>query len=489
MRDGVLLATDVVVADDGRPHPVLLVRTPYSRASLREGYDPVQLARSGWAVVLQDVRGRIDSEGEFRAFAQEVEDGYDTLEWCTQQEWCDGRVVMAGASYNGATQWLAAASGHPALKAIAPAVIGSDLRAHFCYQGDVLQEGLRAGWAIAIAGSGKDPELAADAVAAVVEWPEALHDPDRFSRLLPEYATWRDDDELWWKSTSVPVRELALPAWHLTGWYDVFCEGSLETYAEALAGGAPQRLVVGPWAHVNLYQQLVGDVDFGGAAQGLALGLPAQMQQFLRAALDGEDVPTGAAVFVMGENAWRELPAWPPTTTPLRWTFSEQGVLSACAWQHDPADPVPTHGGRTLLGPLPPAGPVDQRPVHQRDDVVVWTSEVLNEDLCVMGTLLLEVLLTSSSAQADLCATLCDVHPDGRVLNVVDGVLRDVGAPGEARALEVRVGSTAMVFRAGHRLALALSSSSWPRFDLSPAGSVAIDPTRTTLVLPVLEGS
>jgi putative CocE/NonD family hydrolase len=149
---------------------------------------------------------------------------------------------------------------------------------------------------------------------------------------------------------------------------------------------------------------------------------------------------------------------------------------------------VPTHGGRTLLGPLPPAGPVDQRVVHERDDVVVWTSEPLGEDLTVIGTVTAQLALTCSAQQADICVTLCDVHPDGRVLNVVDGNLRTTGAEGESRLLDVRVGSTAMTFRAGHRIALALSASSWPRFDLSPAADYAVDLGLSSLTLPVPEG-
>ncbi|MDP9183780.1 MAG: CocE/NonD family hydrolase, partial [Actinomycetota bacterium] len=292
------------------------------------------------------------------------------------------------------------------------------------------------------------------------------------------------DDETWWKAASVPLAELRLPAWHLSGWYDLFCEGTLNSYTAMAGHDVRQRLVVGPWAHINLYQQLVGEVDFGPAAHGLSQGLPGQMQAFLRNALDGEPVQTGVCVFVMGENAWRELPSWPPPSSPYQPGLGSETLR----WQNDPADPVPTYGGRTLLAALPVPGPIDQRPVHERDDVVVWTSEPLTEDLTVIGTVTAQLALTCSAQQADVCVTLCDVHPDGRVLNVVDGNLRTTGAADRPRLIDVRVGSTAMTFRAGHRIALAVSASSWPRFDLSPAADYALDLGQSSLTLPVPEG-
>jgi len=498
MRDGIRLAADVLVLDDGAQHPVLLMRTPYSRASLREAYDVVSLARAGWSVVLQDVRGRLDSEGQFRPFAQEVEDGFDTIAWCAEQPWSDGRVAMAGASYNAATQWLAAASGAPALKAIAPVVIGADLRDGFCYEGGAFQQGFLSGWAVAIAASGNDPALTTEALAAIPTWPELLRaDDEPLRRLLPEYGSWRDDDETWWKSVDISGRipHLDLPAWHLAGWYDVFCEGSLAAYQAMVANspaGARQRLVVGPWAHVGLYQQVAGEVDFGPAANGLAQGFPAQMTAFLRDALEGGEVQTGVSVFVMGEDTWRELETWPPTCSPYTLHLAGEGRLSTDAgvgterWQHDPADPVPTCGGRTLQGGLPGPGPVDQRAVQQREDVLVHTSPELTEDVTVIGTVTARLVLTCSTEQADVRLTLCDVHPDGRVLNVVDGGLRTTGSPGSPRTVDLQVGSTAMTFRAGHRIGLALSSSSWPRFDLSPACSFELDLASSFVTLPTV---
>lgn len=499
MRDGICLAADVTLVDDGTPRPVLLVRTAYSRASVRATHDPVAMARSGWAVVLQDVRGRCDSDGAFRPFHQEVEDGYDSIAWCADQSWSDGAVVMTGMSYNGVTQWLAALARHPALKAISPSVIGPDLLDGFAFDGGVFCQGFLSTWAISLAASGDDAADAAAAVELLPQWPQLLQEESgrtAIAEVFPDYARWVPRQPEYW--TPVEVRralpDLDLPVWRLAGWYDIFCEATLDGYTwMADRAGSPQRLIVGPWSHAAMQVQVTPELDFGPAATGAHLA--GELDTFLKSAVAGTAGPAGVTVFVMGENTWRDLPSWPPPSTPLTLHLSTGGALAEAAaaahgsqsLHHDVSHPVPTRGGRTLQFGLPIAGPLDQGPIEQRPDVLVWTSDELDEDLTVIGLVTARLDVSSTESSFDLVVKLCDVLPDGRSLNVVDTIHRTAAPVGERQTVEVRVGSTAMRFRRGHRLRLLVASSDFPQYAPLPSGQQTIWFGSSALTLPVFD--
>lgn len=499
MRDGIHLAADVTLVDDGQARPALLVRTPYSRAGLRAAHDPVASARAGWAVVLQDVRGRGESDGVFRPFAQEVEDGFDAVTWCAEQPWCDGRVAMTGMSYNGATQWLAALGRPPALKAIAPSVIGPDLRASFAFTGGAFCQGFLSSWAVALAASAPDPDAAARALELFDEWPALLRGADAgrqtIADVLPDYGRWVPRQEDYWAPVDVwaQLPQLDLPVWRLAGWYDLFCEETLDGYAAMVDHArCPQRLIVGPWTHAAMHAQATPEVDFGMLATGAHLAV--EVDAFLKAGLDGAPAKDGVTVFVMGKNSWHDLPRWPPPSTPLVLHLADAGGLAESAsaggqrvWRHDPSDPVPTRGGRTLQAGLPMAGPLDQRLVESRPDVLVWTSAELDDDITVVGTVTARLRVSSSSSTFDVVVKVCDVHPDGRSLNVVDSIQRTTSPPGEPNDVEVRVGSTAITFRRGHRIRVLVASSDFPQYDLLPAGEQTLFLGSSVMALPVVD--
>lgn len=497
MRDGVRLATDVVRIDDDERRPVLLIRTPYSRPAIWAAHDPVSWARRGWAVVLQDVRGRGQSEGTFRPFHQEIHDGFDAIAWCADQAWADGRVAMTGYSYNGAVQWLAALAKPRALKAISPSVIGVDFPDDFAYDGGAFQQGFLSAWAIGLAASDPDPDIAARGAELAPHWPDVLDEEagrKAIADVLGDYAHWVPRQDDYWHAVDVAARlpELDLPVWRLAGWYDVFCEGTLAGYTGmADHATAPQRLIVGSWTHVGLFNQVTPELDFGSDAAGLALA--AEVESFLRDSLDGKPAKQGVTVFVMGENVWRDLPSWPPPSAALELRLGRSGVLAAdsrpdgeLSWRHEPSDPVPTRGGRTLQGGLPMAGPADQRPNEARGDVLVWTTAVLEEDLTVVGTVKAGLDVRSTAPVYDVAVKLCDVHPDGRSLNVVDGIQRTSAPPGQTQHVEVRVGSTAMTFRRGHRIRVSIASSDHPRFDACVAAQQTLVLGRSSVALPVV---
>ncbi|HZC28067.1 MAG TPA: CocE/NonD family hydrolase [Actinopolymorphaceae bacterium] len=518
MPDGVALATDVTVADDGAQHPVLLIRTPYSRASVRGFHDAIGLARLGWAVVTQDVRGRWDSPGAFSPFRSERVDGATTVAWCAAQPWSNGGVAMAGASYMGFSQWLAAADRPAALRVIAPAIAGPTIR-DAIYEGGALQLGVFSSWTLGIGalGSNLDADVVAAAIGDLDSWPDVLRDGTEktaLPRISPDWVRWLDpDDAELWSSLDAGAALLdgssprSQPAgYHLAGWHDLFCESTIRGYS-LLTGPdvddgvrSRQRLVVGPWAHLSMLRRTTGRLDFGTAAQGDFSGLFEDQFAFLTGGVAGQDMPSGVRVFVMGANRWLDLSGWPPPSTDTPLYLAGEGTLSwsppaeagSDRYHHDPADPVPTRGGRTLHPVPPDPGPLDQRAVEQRPDVLVYTSAPLDRDVTIIGTVRARLTFASTADRADVAVKLVDVHPDGRAMLVVDSIQRAATTPGTPQEVGVDVGSTALVFAAGHRIRIEIASSNYPRFDTCAAADQTVHHggrALSHLTLPVHEGT
>jgi len=519
MRDGVRLATDVCLADDGRAHPVLLVRSPYGRASLRVNHDPTALARAGWAVVMQDTRGRYDSEGTFDPFHQEIDDGFDTVAWCAAQPWSDGRVAMTGMSYNGATQWLAAASQAPALRAISPGVSSPCYRETWSFENGAFEHGFVTNWSIGLVTSqaGASRRDVRRGFRALDDWRRFAALPVRdngVAELFPPYAHWSNyvDDDYWQPiDVSQRMSKLDVAGYHVAGWYDIFCEGTITGYARLCQDAASdyarasQRLVIGPWWHGGVFMPSTVHADFGSVASGLVQGYPQEMFGFLRSALDGAEVPSGVSAFVMGRNRWLELSSWPPSSTPMSFYLAADSGANGVGgdgrlvltptehkgrdrYRHDMVNPVPNRGGRSGSGGVLLIGPMDQRIVEERDDVLVYTSDPLARDLWAVGMVTARIHFASTASGADVTVKVVDVHPDGTALNVVDSVRRLDPAPPRPRAVELDVGSTAMVFRRGHRIRVEIASSNFPRFDVQPTGDQTVHwggRTPSCITLPV----
>lgn len=509
MRDGVELATDVITAGS-TPAPALLIRSPYSRAGQRTADDVIGLARQGWAVVVQDVRGRFDSDGMFSPFHQEVDDGHDAVAWVADQPWCDGRVVGWGASYVGATQYLAALGGHPALKAIAPVVSSASYDEGWTNEGGAMVAGFVVLWSAMMAA--EDPCTSASQRAAIMKFAgdwnalyRHLPSASPLREIFPPFARWADRAPNEWEPVDVAARaqQLDVAAFHVAGWHDIFCENSLRAYMALRDGAASpraraaQRLVVGPWTHAGLFQDFAGEVVFGPAAAGGAEAQPAIVLGWLRRAIDGEEAEGGVRVFVMGENKWRDLECWPPLSTPATLWLSSDGALawaepdgakSRDAIVYDPDAPTPTRGGRLLGAFLPTAGSWDQRPVEGRDDVLVYTSPSLKKQMTVIGPITATIRAASTAPSFDVTIKLVDVHPDGRAMNVVDSIRRVTGAPGRVRTVRVDVGSTAIRFPRGHRIRIDIAAANFPRFDRNPhPGTVTIQHKGSCVTLPVIQ--
>jgi putative CocE/NonD family hydrolase len=543
MRDGVVLRADIWRdPDDSHPRPVILQRTPYDKQAfdlvfVQMGLDPLRAVEAGYIVMIQDCRGRFRSDGEFQPFVQEYPDGVDTIAWVRDQPWCDGRVGMYGASYVGGTQLMAAAAGpSTGPDVICPHITGSDYWEGWTYQGGAFQLGFIQWWTVAFLSPvsiDRLPEteraeplairdrLIADPWATYERLPAT--DLSGLERHLPFYRDWlrretRDDG---WRTTAPRSHypAMATPALHIGGWYDIFIGGTIENYTRLRAEAATpearesQRLLVGPWAHGNL-GDVIGTVEFGLHASEASVDMTdlhlAFFDRHLRAGTDPTRQPAESAVsdpeprvrlFLMGADTWIDEPDWPvPDVRDESWALHSLGHAVTSAgdgrlrpdepgaaeppdrFEYDPHDPVPSIGGASFLPGLGVGlrtGAHDQREIERRPDVLVYTSEALTEDLDVIGVVRAELWVASDAPSTDVTARLTDVHPDGRSIIVVSGILdlryrdgldqpADDLRPGQVYRASLTLGPTAMRFRRGHRIRLAVSSSDFPRFARNP---------------------
>jgi putative CocE/NonD family hydrolase len=511
MRDGVRLSANVFRPEAPRRYPTILVRTPYGKgAGISPNYAP--FVEQGYAVVVQDVRGRYASAGVFEPLAQEPADGDDTLNWIARQPWSDGKIGMLGGSYLGIVQWKVAALNNPHLKAIFPAVSGcDDYRDRFYSPGGAMKLGQRLLW---MSENLRAPRFHPDFSKFVLHLPLRTADvaaTGQTSAMFQEAVAHPAFDSFW-KSISVRQRldAIRVPVFSVGGWFDNFVESDLDAYARLQKNSGVDRILIGPWPH-NKAAKFEG-VDFGPDADTPLR--PIQMQWFDQF-LKGKDTPllsqAPVRVFVMGANRWRDAREWPLPAHPRRFylrsrghanTLTGDGSLqlrapadptapsrTADSFVFDPQDPVPTAGGAACCNPkVFPWGPRDQRAVEQRRDVLVYTTAPLRRDMEVIGPVRVVLYAATTAPDTDFTAKLVDVFPDGRAQNLTDGILRlryrkslekpELAHPGEICKLTIDAGVTGNVFQKGHRIRMEISSSNFPRFDRNPnAGGPVADAT------------
>jgi hypothetical protein len=500
LRDGVELSADVyrpLDSKNGKRFPAILVRTPYNKNS-NAGLDTGRwFAARGYAVVIADVRGRGDSDGVFRPYFNDGRDGYDCIEWCAAQPWCDGAVGTLGGSYLGHIQWLAALEQPPHLKTMIVLVTPSD---PFVETPTGCPSPMHLCWLHLVSGR-LEQNMSA------VNWEQVYWHLPLFS--MDEQAgrvnrPWREMlghtrlDE-YWQPLCYQGRfsEIDLPVLHISGWYDDEQIGTPLNFAGMRRSGASeharqnQRLLMGPWGHaVNTVQKL-GEVDFGAGSLIDLRGL--QLDWFERYLKSRSGDPQHAApvrIFVMGENRWRDEGEWPLRRT--QWTHFYlhsqgsansrlgDGLLSTRTpasqppdgYTYDPSRPVPFLGESTSsqIG-----GPDDYAAVERRDDVLVYQTPPLEEELEITGPIRLELYASSSAVDTDFMAKLVDVHPSGFVQRLCDGMVRArfrdgmenpiLIEPGAIYRYEIDLWNTSQVFFKGHRIGLEIASSAFPKYD------------------------
>jgi predicted acyl esterase len=501
MRDGIDLAANVFRPEGTGRLPAILVRTPYGKgAGLRPNYRV--FVENGYAVVVQDVRGRYQSEGVFDPLRQEVADGEDTLTWIARQPWSNRRVGMIGASYLAIAQWKAALSGSPYLKAIFPIVGGcDDYFDRFYSRGGALKLGHRLEWiAENLKAPGFKPDFGRFVLQLPIRYADRLatgHGVGFFQSALdhPSY------DSFW---ESVSTREhlgrVRVPVFAMAGWYDNFVQSDLEAFRALRSEGRISRIVVGPWPH-DLYYPFAA-ADFGPDSRPQVRRLQLEwFDHWLKQPHPWHEAGAIASpplrIFVMGANRWRDEQEWPlarAVATPFYLagrgranTLDGDGRLAARPprrgkpdrYVYDPADPVPTAGGAVCCNPrLLPWGPKDQRAAERRRDVLVYTSAPLKRPVEVTGPVRVVLYVSTSAPDTDFTAKLVDVFPDGTARNLTDGILRlryreslerpVLAQPGQVYTVMIDAGVTSNEFGKGHRIRLEVSSSNFPHYDRNP---------------------
>lgn len=526
MRDGVQLAADVYrPAEDGQ-YPVIIQRLPYNKdlpAIAMLLVDVFRLVQEGYVMVIQDTRGCFSSAGEFDPFFQEPADGADTIAWAASASWSNGKVGLAGGSYFGATQWLAARETPEALLATAPVITSADYYESWTYQGGAFQLGFILMWALGFA-LGQQQRRLKTGQATMEDLGKILHaygDIPALYRQLPlvelpvlqelapyyfDWLTHTSYDDYWRGIAPQEVYErVTAPALNIGGWFDIFLLGTLSNYQGMKQRGGStqarqhQRLVIGPWSHGN-FGGVFPEHDYGLLASAEAADFTSThirwYDHWLKDSENGVEQDKPVKIFVMGPNIWREEDDWPlPDTRFRRYylhsaghanTATGNGMLSTevpgdeseDAYLYDPRHPVPTNGGATLIPGAfiaANAGPRDQRDIETRDDVLCYTTQPLERPTEVTGPIELVLFASSSARDTDFTAKLVDVYPTGRAESITDGILRARFRaslarpmplePNQVYELHITVGATSQVFEAGHRIRLEVSSSNFPRFD------------------------
>jgi len=490
MRDRIRLATDIYRPDRPGRFPVVLSRTPYGRSGFSQLAD--SLAARGYVAVWQDVRGRFDSEGTWEPFVAEADDGFDAIAWAAAQPWSDGQVFMLGGSYVAMVQWLAAKRHPPSLAGLITLVSPGDFYEDFFWEGGAFSFGSAALWSTYVDGKGLVDlaPLPWDSAFRQLPLVAAVRTVGHETRAFHDWITHPANDGYWRRlrwNEDIPAFDF--PVLHIGGWFDVFQKGTIENFRRMATGAVPrarvqQHLVVGPWGHTSYEQTGVGAVDFGAHS---VLGMTPLVMRWLDRYARGntrESFPA-VRVFMMGENQWREYPAWPAPGTRSTSYFLRSGgrangadgdgVLltqrppareAADRYRYDPANPVPTKGGGNCCwADIIAWGPLDQRPIESRPDVLVYSTPPLEEDVKALGPVQLVLWVASTAPGTDFTGKLVDVAPDGIALNLTDGIQRLTrirrGSPTEVL---VDLWNTGHVFKRGHRIRLEVSSSNFPRY-------------------------
>lgn len=470
MSDGIELAATVYRPKENGPFPVIVARTPYNKDGMKN--EAQRFCRNGYAYVAQDLRGRFKSRGNHAIIFHNdgwnnPHDGHDMLAWIAQQPWCNGKIGSTGGSALGITQNMAAPGAPAALKAQHVVVAFSDMYHQGAYQGGAFRKGLLENWLI---GTGMVEGNLKTFVAH------------------PQY------DEFWSElNPEKQAERVNAPAVFFGGWYDIFLQGTINSFMAIQSRGGPEakgrcRLVIAPIGHGTMTE--LNYPDSAGRMPHCTDNL-AWFDAILKGKNNGIANEKPVQYYVMGDptdkaapgNVWRSADSWPPPTVNTAYYLHPTGQVSTSiptesesrSYQYDPAKPVPTIGGAELGANI---GPRDQRSIEARPDVLVFTSEVLEQPLEVTGRIGARLFVSSDCPDTDFTVKLTDVYPDGRSMLVTDGIRRarfresfdreKLLEPGQIVEIGVDLWSTSLVFNKGHRLRIAISSSNAPRFDPNP---------------------
>lgn len=489
MPDGVVLLADRYIPAGGGP--LVLVRSPYGRSNLFGTLFGTLFAERGLQVLLQSCRGTFGSQGRFDPFA-ERDDGLATVAWMREQDWYPGSFATAGPSYLGMVQWAIAGEVGSELKAMAALVTTSDPQATIFGGGSFSLETSLV-WINMVANQERRFALLRQRSASRRLRPLfgslPLDQLDRQStghQVTPwqEWLAHPGADDGYWTARRYSDGRSAVGASvsFVGGWYDIFLPGQLDDYAVLRAAGHEPYLLIGPWQHT----------DTDGMAASIKESVAWLRARMLDDASQLRSLPV--RIYVGGVGEWRDLPSWPSAATEQRWHLQADGGLDPDppeaaepdSYTYDPADPTPSAGGPVLsASPRRLTAPPVNRDLEARSDVLTYTSAPLDRDLEVIGQVTADLVVQSSLEHTDFFTRLCDVDPSGCSVGVCDALVRLTPGQPAAEAdgtikLAIDLWPTAHVFKAGHRVRLAVSSGAHPRFARNPGSGEPLG-TATTL--------
>ena len=525
--DGIRLDADIYRPEGVGPFPVLLMRQPYGRAiaSTIVYAHPRWYAAHGYIVVIQDVRGRGTSRGEFDLFAHEVADGKQTVEWAAQISGSDGQVGMYGFSYQGMTQLYAAQASPAGLRAIAPAMTGYYLYEDWAYENGAFYLQLGLTWAIQLAAEtarikGNTSQYQA-LLAAARDLPvseEVAVCPRVLSNVSSFFHDWvrRSPSSPYWQALTPQLKHIDLPMLHIGGWFDPYLRGDVRLYEEMAARSEhPHHFWVGPWRHIP-WSRKVGELDFGSAAispidrlqiewfDHILKGKPLEREpdseikdtESAKAAISAQQP---VCLFEMGTNRWKRFSVWPPISTERTYWFYSNGLanireddgqlLNSLVKTNlaktnteqnfhtdslvlDPWNPTPSLGGHAAI----PAGAFERTHIDSRGDVLTYTSAPLEAAMRVAGNIRVTCAIASSHPSYDLCAIFSKVTIAGKVYNLTQGYKR---CESSKNSTTVPLHPTCFCLSAGEKFRISLSAACFPAYALNPGTGQPLYESRT----------
>lgn len=505
LSDGTILRADVYRPNNDKRYPVLMIRLPYDKRTPRyynEYLDVPRMVQAGYVVILQDVRGRFASDGEFYPFVHEGKDGYEAVEWAAKLPYANGKVGLFGMSYHGYTQLAAAAEAPPSLKAIAPVMTmaepwedmldgaagASDIGSFMTWTlASIIPEQLER------RGSSK-VEKAQEYINELLQWLRytpakawlPMKDLDPHSFYFDVMNEKVESVYLERMSLSDKLKNVKTPALFMGGWFDGLLEPTLKAYHTY---GGPSMLWIGPWTHEEMSGQAGekffenGAVNIGvdGVADPTALHIK-WFDTWLKDKPMNIDKPVH--LYLTGQSRWDSFEKWPSAVTKGKWFLDSKGTSqtrqgdgrllhipaisqTVSQLKLDPENPVPTHGGNVLVAGQR-SGMFEQGHIQDRDDVLVYTSEPLEADLDTLGTIQASIWASSETPLLDIFIRVSDVEPNKQVYNVVDTFHREsVVDKDKPFCVKLDVNHTAYRFKAGHSLRVEIAASNAPRFDVN----------------------
>ncbi len=484
------LAGDIFLPQTNVALPTIVLRTPYGRNNIRALFDPLEIVRNGFALLVQDVRGRGESSGIFDPFVNEVDDGNKTIEWIRQQKWSNNQVYALGVSYEGYTAMMCNINAK--IDGFASIVSTKRIRERWFFEGGKVKQAFVQAWAHSFAFTDKnrlsDKEKEnvrklADNLPYLYQLPLKEFPTAKY---LPYYNSWiNKDDLLYWdeieKSSDVDLGKSS--GYYVSGWYDIFCEGTIEDFIEAASSSKqPQKLVIGPWNHNDLYSSLVGAVDFGISTL-MEIDAMDIIRWFKKLSCSKNKVESEVVIYIMGMNQWKYFKKWPVDCNYLTlYLYSKQSALSVNGdgylsrentlyegcdnFCQKVNDFVPSVGGRCLYASTEQrkGGAYDQRDIEKRSDVLIYTSDILGKSITILGLVKSQIIVMADMEQATIHMKVTDVGAQHSI-NVIDSCMT-VNKECYNQCVMMELGNIAYQFKRGHKIRIIISATAFPRISV-----------------------